>query len=304
MNRTLILSTLAILSLACGGKEDQQTGSDTQSMMDTGGTTGGGTFDPSVSDTGMVATGGSTGMEDESTGASFVATPDGGGPAVECDVWDQDCPEGEKCMPWANDGGNSWNATRCSPVNDNPDQVGDECTVDGSGVSGIDSCDVGSMCYYVDPETNIGTCVAFCEGSPDTPMCEPGHLCSIANNGVLILCRRECDPLLQDCMGSAACLPASGSEGFVCIVDASGEGGAPGDPCEYLNACDPGLFCANADVVPDCAGSEGCCSEFCDLTDADPNAGCSLMGQECTAWFEEGTAPPNLTHVGACAIPM
>ncbi len=308
MNRTLILSLFASVSLACGTVDDNPGGGDSQSNEDTQGATDGGTFPgPGNTDTGPApGVTGSSGdpVADSSTGAMFLQEPDGGGVAVECDVWMQDCPEGEKCMPWANDGGSSWNATRCSEVADNPGQVGDECAVEGSGVSGIDDCDVASMCYYVDPETGLGSCVGFCEGSPDSPMCEPDFLCSISNNGVLILCRAECDPLLQDCQGSAACLPANGSDGFVCIVDASGEAGAPGDPCEFLNSCDPGLFCANADVVPNCKGSGGCCSEFCDLTDPVPDDGCSLMDQMCDAWFEEGAAPPDLAHVGACVLPL
>jgi len=311
MNRTLILSLIGTLALACGTKDDNPMGGESGNA-DESTSSGGTTFtpDPSATDTGNVMTGGASesttggGMADSSTGQAFLVPPDGGAGGEECDVWTQDCPEGEKCMPWANDGGSSWNATRCSPVSENPGQVGDECTVEGSGVSGIDSCDLGSMCYYVDPETNVGTCVGFCLGSEDAPVCEPGFLCSISNDGVLILCRRECDPLLQDCMGSAACLPANGSDGFVCIVDASGEMGAPGDPCEFLNACDPGLFCANAEVVPNCEGSGGCCSEFCDLTVPEPDTACSLMGQMCTPWFEEGAAPPDLEHVGACALPV
>ena len=309
MNRTLTLTLIGTLALACGTPDEPPTNDDSPAMegdSDPGTTT----FmppDPSASETGMAMNGTSSsggGTADDSTGAMFLVPPDGGGGEVECDVWMQDCPPGEKCMPWANDGGNSWNATRCSEVVDNPGQVGDECMVDGSGVTGIDDCDVGSMCYYVDPETNVGTCVGFCEGSQDAPICDMGFLCSISNNGVLILCRRECDPLLQDCMGSAACLPANGSDGFVCIVDASGEGGAAGDPCEFLNACDPGLFCANADVVPGCVDSAGCCSEFCDLTEPDPNAMCTQVGQECETWFEEGAAPPDLMHVGACVLPL
>ena len=302
MNRALILTLMGTLALACGTKDEQPIAEDGPAMMETGqGSTSVTPPDPSATDTGMSMTSStsSTGSVDGTTGDNFLVMPDGGGPAVECDVWTQDCPPGEKCMPWANDGGNSWNATRCSPVDDNPGQVGDECMVDGSGVSGIDTCDVGEMCYYVDPETNAGTCVGFCTGNESSPMCDPGFLCSISNDGVLILCRRECDPLLQDCMGSAACLQANGTDGFVCIVDASGDGGAPGDPCEYLNACDPGLFCANAEVVPGCAGAVGCCSEFCDLTDPM----CSLMGQTCQPWFEVGAEPPGLENVGGCALP-
>jgi hypothetical protein len=307
MNRTLNLSLITTLALACGTKDNDPSGGETGAVDGTTSGTTGFVPDPTATDTGIMGTtgGSSGGMADESsTGMNFLIPPDGMGGEVECDVWMQDCPDGEKCMPWANDGGSSWNATRCSEVADNPGQVGDECSVEGSGVAGIDDCDVGSMCYYVDPETNVGTCVGFCQGSEESPMCEPGFLCSISNDGVLILCRRECDPLLQDCMGSAACLPANGSDGFVCIVDASGEMGIPGDPCEFLNACDPGLYCGSAESVPMCMGSGGCCSEFCDLTEPDPDAGCSLAGQMCVAWFEEGAAPPDLAHVGVCALPL
>lgn len=231
----------------------------------------------------------------------FIQDPDGGGGvAVECDVWTDDCPKGEKCMPWANDGGNSWNATRCSPLDENPGQVGDACMVEGSGVSGIDTCDSRSMCYYVDSDTNEGICVGFCEGTPQAPTCDTGYICTIVNDGVLTLCRPECDPLLQDCDGSAACLPATGSEGFTCIVDASGKNGAFGDPCEFINACDPGLFCATAEAVPGCAGATGCCSEFCDLSDPM----CTDVDQECVPWFEEGAVPPGYESVGACALPL
>jgi hypothetical protein len=206
-------------------------------------------------------------------------------------------------MPWANDGGSSWNATKCTPVDENPGQVGDGCTVEGSGVSGIDTCDVAMMCYYVDPETNMGTCVAFCGGSMDNPICDPGFVCTIVNDGVLILCRPECDPILQDCeIPNTACLPANGTDEFTCIIDASGDLGMAGDPCEFINACDPGLFCADATVVPNCQAA-GCCSEFCDLTVPDPNTQCTQAGQECIPWHEAGMAPPGLEHVGACAIP-
>ncbi len=234
----------------------------------------------------------------------FINEPDGGGVGIECSVWDQDCPQGEKCMPWANDGGSSWNATKCTPLDPNPAQPGDSCTVEGNGVSGVDNCDIASMCWDVDPETNMGTCVAFCTGSEANPVCDdPNTTCSIANEGVLILCLPNCDPLLQDCADGQACYPIN--EFFVCAPDASGEMGLYGDPCEYLNVCDPGLFCANANVVPGCAGSLGCCSEFCDLDDPNPNSQCMGAGggQECTPWYEEGQAPPGYENVGACAIP-
>ena len=237
-------------------------------------------------------------------GCVFLCQPDGAGVNIECDVWAQDCPSGEKCMPWANDGGSSWNATRCSPLDDNPAQVGDPCLVEGSGVSGIDNCDISSMCWNVDPETNEGVCTAFCSGSEANPVCEdPTTQCVIANEGTLILCLPTCDPLAQDCTNGQNCYPID--DGFACAPDAGGEQGAYGEGCEFLNVCDAGLFCANPDAVPDCAGAAGCCSEFCDLSAADPDAACSgaAGGQVCTPWYEEGQSPPGYEDVGACAIP-
>lgn len=246
----------------------------------------------------------SEGGEESETGAIFILPLDGGPVTIECDVWAQDCPENEKCMPWANSGGSSWNATRCAPLDPNPAVIGDECSVEGSGVSGIDSCEVSSMCWNVDPETNMGTCVAFCEGSEANPICaDPNTSCNILNDGVLILCLPNCDPLLQDCNEGEACYPTNDS--FSCVPDAGGEQGLFGEGCEYLNVCDPGLFCAVPDGVPNCAGSIGCCSSFCDLSDPGATAACpgNAGGQECVAWFEEGQAPPGYENVGACLIP-
>lgn len=250
-------------------------------------------------DTGGAETGGGSESGGEEGGVGFIQDPDGGGVSVECSVFEQDCPEGEKCMPWANDGGNSWNATKCSPVDPNPAQPGDACTVEGSGVSGVDNCDVAAMCWDVDPETNEGTCVAFCSGTESDPSCDdPATQCSIANEGVLILCLPTCDPLTQDCAEGQACYPFQ--DGFVCAPDASAGDGVFGDPCEFLNACDEGLFCADANTVPGCAGSIGCCSEFCEL----PDGACMGAGQTCEPAFEEGMVPPGYENVGLCLLPQ
>jgi hypothetical protein len=269
---------------------------------DPGQTTGGGGPGPEGTDTEDDEGSGAT---DDDSGGTFITAPDTGR-ENDCDVWAQDCPPGEKCMPWDASGGTSWNALKCSPVDPSPAQPGDPCEVEGSGVSGIDTCDVGSMCWDVDSETNTGYCVSFCEGSAAAATCaDPEALCTIFNEGVLPLCLPVCDPILQDCVSDDLCVGAPDRSGFVCVLDASGEEGQHGDPCEYVNSCDPGLFCAGAAAVPGCTGSQGCCSEFCDLTDADPDAACSgaADGQECVAWFEEGQAPPGMEHVGGCLIP-
>lgn len=202
-------------------------------------------------------------------------------------------------MPWANDGGNNWNATRCSPIDGDPDQLGEECTVEGSGVSGLDSCDVGLMCFDVDGGTNVGECIALCECGPDSPQCsEEGALCSVSNEGSLPICLGGCDPLVPgSCEDGSGCYPIG--QTFVCAPDASGAVGAQGDECVSINACDPGLGCVNPAVVVDCPGdAAGCCTAFCDLDAAEE---CPALSQ-CEAWFAEGTAPPGLENVGICAV--
>lgn len=294
-----------LVAVGCGAKEDANDEGNVEEgpAQDSGSTSEGETLpDPTtpMPTTGVMTT--SAGMETgDSTGSVFLVMPDGGGATNECSVWTQDCPEGEKCMPWANDGGNSWNATRCSPVDDNPGEPGDTCTVEGSGVSGIDDCALAAMCWDVDGKTNMGICVAFCDGDEDAPFCSnPDEGCSISNDGVLILCLAKCDPLLQDCPEGGACYPED--NGFFCSPDASGPDlGAIGDPCEYINVCDPGGWCANAEAVPDCAGAIGCCAAYCDNTDPAPDC---PVGTECIPWYDEGTAPPGGEDIGVCIIPQ
>jgi hypothetical protein len=207
-------------------------------------------------------------------------------------------------MPWANDGGDSWNATRCSPVDPAPKQTGEACSVEGSSVSGIDDCDVGTMCFGVDPATNQGVCVDLCDGNAGEPICEdPATDCFISNDGVLIVCVPPCDPLLTDCGQAQGCYPDDPGA-FFCLPDTSGDQGVHGDACDHLNDCDPGLLCAPAESVAGCAGPS-CCTEFCDLDAGDPNAACSGFadGEMCVAYFDAGQAPPGLAHVGVCIVP-
>jgi hypothetical protein len=285
-----------------GNDGDDTTGA--QPPGDTDGSSSSGDGQTSIDPTEDPSDPSDTDSEEESgTTCSFICpgeteSGDDGG----CSLWDQDCPEDEKCMPWSNDGSSSWNSSRCSPIEENAGEPGDECTVEGSGVSGIDSCGIDAMCWNVNEE-NIGTCVAFCEGTEANPVCEnPGTSCVIANDGFLILCLPECNPLIGDCGDGQACYPVNDS--FACAPDASGTTGVFGDACEYLNVCDPGLFCANAEAVPGCNGASGCCSNFCDLAGTDPNGDCEGDGQECVPWYENGQTPPGLEDIGACAIPQ
>lgn len=257
---------------------------------------------------------GTTGDLDSSTASTDVSStvsltapdtlePDGGDGPFECDQFLQDCPRGTKCMPWADDGGDEWNATRCTAVAEDPRHAGQPCTVVDSAVSGIDDCDGASMCWNVAPETLMGTCIPFCTGSEAAPICANAcDSCSLSSGGVLAVCLPGCDPLGPACVRGDECVPYG--DGFVCAPDASGAGGGLGEPCEDVNACDPGLFCATSDTFPDCADSVGCCAPFCnagaaDLCDID------VPGTVCVPWYTEGERPEGCfsSIIGACLLP-
>ena len=253
---------------------------------------------PSSSSAPSDATTSSAGEEDDTVG--FVRDPDV--PPPECNLWEQDCPRGEKCMPWDDTGAGWWNTVRCSPVADDPNAVGEPCAVVGSAVSGIDDCVLGAMCWDVDPKTNVGECVALCTGSEVDPTCaNPCDVCTISS-GPLILCLRGCDPLAQDCGVEEGCYP--NNDTFTCAQELARDGGLAGDPCEFINVCVAGNVCVGSDLVPGCADATGCCTPFCDAGGPD---GCDalLPGTSCVPWFEEGQQPEQCVSsgiIGACMV--
>jgi hypothetical protein len=230
-------------------------------------------------------------------GVGFPGTPN-----LECDpVTQTGCPAGEKCMPWANDGGGSWNATRCSPIDPVPNAIGDACTVQGSAVSGIDDCEEGAMCWNVDGATNLGTCIELCGCAYATPICQTANTtCSISNQDSLPICTPVCNPLdPMACDAGQGCYPVGGF--FQCAPDASGMAGAPGDACGFINGCDPGVACVGAGSIPGCPGAVGCCAATCDVDD--PAPACDA-GTACTEWFAPGSAPDMcLETIGVCIAP-
>jgi len=238
-----------------------------------------------------------TGWNDES--CSFLACEDVSNVENECDNWAQDCPEGQKCVPYIAGGGSAWDALKCVDVTGD-DQPGEACTSEGAA-SGVDSCIEGAMCWGVDIE-GVGTCVGLCTGTPDAPVCEHEGSCTISAESIIILCIPPCDPLLQDCPHpSDACYPIN--EGFTCAPDASGEEGQANDPCEFINVCDEGLMCAEAALVGvGCEpGSTGCCTPFC----AFPGGACPNPDQQCVQYFEPAMLPPNdpWLDIGVCGLP-
>ena len=304
-------------ALACSGGESASTGATTAAMTTgttstssaTGKTTGAtgttgaaSTSSTSTSTTGAVSstTGDATATE---TGCSFLCdTGCGASPgldgvvrcSVECTVWAQDCPEGQKCLY------------------DFADVFGPVCTpVMGDGVAGEacegrfgavgDTCAKGYMCWNYDMD-GVGECTQLCTGSFEDPMCPDGYGCNVGRG--YFICEPACSPLLQDCQGPEVCIGDPNGYGFVCVLDASGDMAPPGSPCEFANACNPGSMCVNPDFFPatKCEGALGCCAPFCDLDEPDACAGLPAPGVTCVPYHEEGLAPPGLENVGVCGV--
>ena len=246
-----------------------------------------------------------THLPDPTTGSDttihpdFIVTPDGGTGTLHCDIWTQNCPPGQKCVPYNEGGGGSWNSLKCVDITGDG-APGDPCTAQGGGISGIDDCDLGIMCWNVD-ERGHGTCVEQCSGGPESPMCPAFTSCSITGEGIINLCLPGCNPLLQDCPGDDLCIP--NGDTFLCVLDASGEDGQVNDPCEFANSCDKGLLCLDP-VTASAAceqGSQGCCQPFCEL----PDTPCPNPDQQCTPWFDPMMPiPPGLENLGICSIPQ
>ncbi|MEM6292086.1 MAG: hypothetical protein AAGA54_12500, partial [Myxococcota bacterium] len=238
----------------------------------------------------------STGDESSSTGFNFV-DPDQQPPIDGCDQFAQDCPEGEKCTPAGFENEAGWSVTRCVPVAPEPATLGEPCTVEGAANSGMDNCDIGTMCWSIDPDTLQGECVGLCEGDIADPTCaDPNAECIISSEAILTLCIPQCDPLqIGACGDDQLCVPTG--SGFVCAPDESQGGGALWDDCAFINACDDGLLCAPTSAFCD-PDAEGCCTPYCDLT----SPSCP-EGLPCTPFFPEDGAPPAFEDVGVCIVP-
>ena len=130
------------------------------------------------------------------------------GPPPSCSPRDQDCPRGEHCVPWADDGGDTWNAAHCTPLDLEPDPVGAPCTVEGSGQSGVDSCQSGAMCFFVEPGSQEGVCVELCGPAGDDPECAEGTTCVSMFDDIVPLCMTTCDPKNSACAKTESCEPA------------------------------------------------------------------------------------------------
>ena len=228
----------------------------------------------------------------------FVPDPDvGGGTDFACSLRTQNCPAGEKCMPTNEDGG-VWDAWHCLPVEADPRAPGQTCTLGEPPWSGRDDCERGAMCWNVDPGTQQRTCIAIHTGSANHQICpDPMDVPMEWANGVFLPCLARCNPLAPQCaLGEGCYAVMSWRADFVCMPDATQERGQASDPCEVVNACDPGLACIEGAHVPGCEAKLACCSPFCDLDDPECPA-----GTDCHPW-DPPVIVPGQESVGICRV--
>jgi hypothetical protein len=254
------------------------------------------TTDESETETTLVG----TDTEDETddtttlTTAGFYAGPESDwGGVSECDPFIQDCPEGEKCVPYASTGG-TWDANKCVPITGDG-QPGDPC-VSGGIVEATDDCDGSGICWNlaeVDDQL-VGVCTPFCEGTADDPECAEGQTCMIANDGSINVCIQACDPVAQNCTDGLTC--AWVNNVFACVP--VGEDPSPiGQPCDAIADCPFGAACVLAELVPGCEGS-ACCAAFCSLS----MPTCVEPTSECVPFFED-PPPAGYEDIGICIAP-
>lgn len=251
--------------------------------------------DPSVDSTIDPSTTTETGVPDttESGEDSSTTTVDDTttGGVLECSTFDQDCPEGFKCMPYDDAGGGTWNTTGCFPIVDEPVGLGEACEFINGGASGEDTCDEGLMCWG-----EPGECLALCGGTPAMAECPEQSACTISNGGAVAVCLPSCDPLLDECGEAQACYPV-GPEAFGC---APAGGAGQGEACQFINSCAQGLMCAGGDIVAGC-NAAGCCTAFCDTGDPTDDCADTGEGMACVPFFAEGMAPAGYESLGVCA---
>jgi hypothetical protein len=295
MHRAHSATVTVLLTVGCVGQSARDGGETTTAQTTTQ------SGDPSSSsedgETTESSSSSTTSSEDSETdtsdeGASFVPTDDLYGlcslsELSLCDEIAQDCPEGEKCVPFHIEG---CSYPRCVPVTgDKP--AGEPCTADD--MAG-DDCDADSWCYPGTLDLELpASCIAFCQGSHDDSFCDDPSLTCVFDYTVYLGalgCRPSCDPLMpEDCEPWERCTVSfNWPSDFGCILG----GGVPnGDVCLTNQDCDSGA-CMPAESLLECAG-ESCCSPWCDIM-----APSCAMGLECVS-VEVGDPA---SSIGVCSL--
>lgn len=309
------LFLMGVLALACSSEAEKMvlgSGSDA-----TGSSTGSGTTqDDSMTtaedsssteytpDTTTTSTGTSTSDDPQTDPCGNDDCDTNTGSDRPCNVLAQNCPEQQKCMPYASGGKLNWDSSRCVDIVDDPNPPGAPCSTEQWPASGYDNCDVASMCFGVDDQSLLGTCAAFCDDTSWPPSCDdPRAHCLLANNMLLAVCIRDCDPMEQGCDEDQGCYPTETGH-YLCDWEQSGEEGDYAATCEAQQDCKPGLTCVPGNRVLGCSDSY-CCTEFCNLNlQQIEDAMCPEDGVNCEALHPVLDIPLVGDVQGACLTPL
>ncbi len=311
MSASTAFSRAILLSLGLGCTVRPLSGDDSATGATTGGGETTGAIAPTTTTTGPSTTSTATTLpltttepatsEPMTAGCSFLdctGRPDLPPDTNDCDGSIQpmqDCPAGQKCT-YEGDLVNS----HCVDVVPDPKGLYEPCQLLDGQDFGTDDCGPALVCWNIDADTGVGTCVGLCGWAADYVCADLGATCVYCQDCAMGLCLPGCDPLAQDCNGGDLCIPDAFGDKFICVLDASPDTGQAFDPCEFVNTCDPGLMCADPAFAKECDPmAAGCCLPFCDLT----MPTCPGDGLTCVPWFEPGMAPPALENVGLCRLP-
>lgn len=222
--------------------------------------------------------------------AGFVAMPDLPTPGEACDPWQDTCPAGQKCKPYA-EGFGPWIGASCVPVADPSTPTGGAC--EAAELSFTDECEGGAVCHGFLGDEESRRCHEICGGSLAQPTCSAACSRCVSNGGFAGVCLFPCDPRASDCPPGQTCQVLVEAPRLLCGV---GPGpSTAGEVCESPGWCTEGTACADAALVPGCADAK-CCTPVCDL-DAPDTCAQTLPGTTCSPW------PANTPDFEASCLP-
>ncbi|WP_434422251.1 hypothetical protein [Nannocystis pusilla] len=217
-------------------------------------------------------------------------------PVAECDVWNDTCPRGQKCVPYAG----PMEKPGCVDVVDDPIGLNEPC--DATAL--VDACEPGTLCYGFGQGGDAGRCLATCEGGPDDASCADAcSNCFIHGGEDFGSCPVQCDPRAPDCPEHLSCITFVFQPYFLCAATSQATIPA-GMACMNAFSCQVGTTCAPAMFLPACDG-DNCCAPVCDLNGPDTCAD-SLPGAVCKpwpTWYPEFDASCLPDGIGLCGAP-
>lgn len=243
---------------------------------------------PTTSKDSSGTTAGDQGSTSAASGAESLDLPATGGDEVlPCETWNDNCPDGMKCIPYFDGPGiSTWDSQGCFPVVESPDALGEACVYAAPVGGMLDTCDKGLVCFN-------NACMPLCEGEPSKFTCPGTFACATVNNPNLVVCLPTCDPRKPCDSADDVCH----SQFNIFSCGNSIDNLPAFSDCQGHNQCESG-FCApnGTKMVMECQ-SDFCCAALCN-TDAPQ---CPSVGQTCEPFFELPDAP-EFENLGKCSL--